>query len=82
MMRVIRITSATCPKCVIMKEVMRRIVPSFPDLEIVDLDEELDAEECKKYNCNAVPYLWMDGRELVGTHTRDEVSAFLKGENI
>lgn len=79
-MQVIRITHSTCPACAVLKEVMKRIAPQFPDLEIIDLDDELDEEEVSKYKHEGVPFLKMGDLELTGSHTRQEVSDFLLGK--
>jgi len=75
----IRITSETCSACIVMREVMRRVMPEFPKFEIVDLDRELDEEEVRaiKEDCS-VPFLKCGDKELVGSHTMDELRTFLK----
>lgn len=78
-MKLIRVTSETCQACIIMREVMRRVMPEFPEIEIVDLDRELDEEEVKKIKENCpVPYLKYRDKELIGSHTMDELREFLR----
>lgn len=77
-MQLIRITSPECPYCAVQKEIMRRIMPMFPDVEIVDYDR--DDEEIKEYYSFGVPFLKYGDATLSGAHTRAETVAFLKGE--
>ncbi len=78
-MELIRITSETCSACIIMREVMRRVMPEFPDFEIVDLDRELDEDEVKaiKDPCH-VPFLKCGDKELEGSCTMDALREFLQ----
>ncbi len=78
-MKLIRVTSETCSACIVMREIMRRVMPEFPDFEIVDLDHELDEEEVKaiKDPC-PVPYLKCGDKELIGSCTMDDLRAFLR----
>jgi len=78
-MQLIRITSDNCLYCIVMREVMRRVMPEFPDFEIVDLDREIDEEEVKaiKDPC-PVPLLKCGDKELEGSCTMDALRDFLR----
>lgn len=79
-MKLIFVTSENCPSCAVQKEVLRRLLPKFPDIEVVSLDSQTDAEEIEKLKVRSVPTLILDGRYLYGTHTLRETEAFLRGE--
>jgi len=62
-----------------MKEVMRRVMQEFPEIEIVDLDKELDEEEVKEINPEGgVPFIKIGEHTKLGTCKMDELRQFLK----
>ena len=78
--KLIRITSKTCKACAIQMEIMRRIMPQFPDIEICDLDRDEDEDRVKEYDIHGVPFLKLGSATLTGAHTLDQTKAFLCGE--
>jgi len=77
-MKLIRITSTTCNNCIIMKEVMRRVMPEFPEIEIVDLDKDLDEDEVKEINPEGgVPFIKIGDHTKLGPCKMDELRQFL-----
>lgn len=76
-MTVIRITNDTCPACILLKEIMSRIMDQYPTVEIVDYDERLDAEECADYPHKAVPFLKCGDLTLEGVHKSTEIKEYL-----
>lgn len=78
-MKLIRITSATCVNCMVMNEIMRRVMPEFPEIEIIDLDKDLDEEKVKEIHPEGgVPFLKIGEHTKLGTCKLDELRQFLK----
>ncbi|MBO2517570.1 MAG: hypothetical protein CW338_09950 [Clostridiales bacterium] len=75
--QLIRIMRETCPACLLMKEIMRRNLPDYPDIRVVDLDETLDEEEAKAYPHQGVPFLQCGSHTLRGAVTKASLRAFL-----
>lgn len=80
MKKLVMIRSKTCRFCVVQAEILRRLLPKFPDITLEMLERDDDAEECKKYEIHGVPVLVLDGNYLTGSHTMRETELFLKGE--
>ena len=78
--KLIRITTKTCKACIVQMEIMRRVMPQFPDMEIEDLDRKEDAERVKEYDIHGVPFLKLGDATLTGSHTMAQTKAFLRGE--
>lgn len=78
-MKLIRITSETCNNCIIMKEMMRRVMPEFPEIEVIDLDKDLDEVEVKEINPEGkVPFLKLGNHTQLGTCKMDELRQFIR----
>lgn len=78
--QLIRITSKTCRTCAVMMEVMRRVMPQFPDIEIIDYERDDDAEIVEKYDIHGVPFLKLGDATLTGSYTMEQTASFLRGE--
>ena len=78
--KLIFITVQTCPACIVQREVLRRVLPEFPDIEVVNYDRDDDAEKIKMFDVRSVPFLALGDKILSGAHTLDETRRFLRGE--
>ena len=79
MKKLIRITSKTCRACMVQNEILRRILPEFPNLEVQDIDYD-EEEQVREYDIHGVPFLKLGDSTLTGAHTMAQTRAFLRGE--
>ena len=78
MIDIIRITRDTCPVCIVLREIMKRQMPNYPEFNIIDYDEALDADEIEKYHHKSVPYLKCGDVTATGALTREQLKNFLE----
>ena len=53
-MKIIKIGAVWCPGCLIMKKIWKDIRETYPELDILDLDYDIDNGEVAKYNIGKV----------------------------
>ena len=78
--QLIFITTQTCPVCVVQREVLKRVLPEFPDIEMVNYDRNDDADKIEMFDIRSVPFLALENKTLNGSHTLKETRQFLRGE--
>lgn len=49
-MKIVRVTAMWCMSCLAMKRVWRKVLPDFPDTEIIDYDFDQDKEAIEQYS--------------------------------
>lgn len=49
-MKIVKISAVWCGGCLVMHKAWENIKKSYPDIEIISLDYDVDSEEVLKYN--------------------------------
>ena len=53
-MKIVRISAVWCPACLIMRPIMNEIESTFPNIEHIEYDYDLDEDEVSKYNVGQI----------------------------
>ena len=84
-MKVIKISALWCPSCLIMNDVIKKVL-SDKSVNLISYDYDIDQDIVNKYNVsNILPVLIkVDDNEneisrLVGEHSEKEIIDFLEG---
>lgn len=84
-MKIIKINATWCSACLSMHKVWNQIIKTYPNIEIINYDYDLDEETVKKYNVGSilpVAIFYQDDKEIArlnGEKTKEEIEKIIRG---
>ena len=83
-MKIVKINALWCSGCLYMKKVWKEVINTYPNLEIVEYDYDMDEDIVKTYNPGEilpVAIFYKDNTEykrLKGEHSKEEIIDIIK----
>ena len=79
-MRILKFSAVWCPSCLIMNNVINKILVDYPNIEIINCDYDIETELVNKYNIGEIlpVFVFLDENgiektRLIGEKTKKEL---------